>query len=291
VKRFLQRAFAAAFLASAAVAADAAGTPHCHSPFVGAVAVDAKTGNTILSSSPDAECYPASCTKLMTARLALKAVKSGKLALTDRLAQSALSAAEKPSHLGIPVGATVSVDDALKALMVQSANDVAVMFAERLGGSVGGFVAMMNAEAKSLGMTRTTYESPNGYPPRGKERGFDRSTAADLAKLARAMLLEQPEILKYTSIVRFSIPEVRARDGRPHEMRNHNNLLWRPGYMVKEVDGLKTGFHNAGGFSVVATAASGKNRVIVVVSGSPTWKERDARAGAMVRDALGSLTW
>ena len=282
---------AAAFAAAFVLVASAAGTAHCHSPYVGAVAVNAKTGEIILSDSPNAECYPASCTKLMTARLVLKAVSSGKLSLKDRIVQSTLSAGEIPSHLGIAVGTSISVDDGLKALMVKSANDVAVMFAEKVGGGVPQFVAMMNAEAKSLGMAHTTYVSPNGCPPRTKGRGFDKSTASDLAKLARAMLREQPEILKYTSIVRFSIPEVRGRDGKPLVMKSHNNLLWRAGYHVPEVDGMKTGFHNAGGFSVVATASRGKSRVIVVVTGSPTWKERDSKAAAMVRDALGSLAW
>lgn len=288
------------FLLSLLLAAVAAAAPvqtaHRRTPYVGAIAVDCANGKVLFKDQENAECYPASCTKLMTARLALKAVRTGSLALNDRLVQSAVSFRERPSWLGIPPGASVSVKDGLAALMVQSANDVAVMFAEKIGGSTANFVAMMNAEAKRLGMSNTRFASPNGYPPpAGSKRGYDRSTAADLAILARSLLSEFPEILGYTSIESLTVPGVVTREGSLLQMYNHNNLLVgnRRNGLAKmtEVDGLKTGYHDAGGSSIVLTGQRNGKRAVVVVAGSSSAKVRDETAGRMLSDALFVITW
>ena len=270
-------------------------TAHRRSPYIGAIAVDAATGRVLYSDMAGRECYPASCTKLMTARLLLKAVKEGKLSMSDRLVQSKRSEREQPSHSGLRAGEEVSVDDAMKYLMLKSANDVAVMVAERLGGSVEGFVAMMNDEARALGMANTTYASPNGLPPpRGSSRGFDRSTAADLAKLARAILSEQPEILGWTRLAKARVP---THAGAIIEIPNHNNFLnndyrgWRRGVKMPEADGLKTGYIDAGGSSIVLTGQRAGKRAIVVVVGSASAPEREEAAGRMLSDALGALVW
>ena len=280
----------------AAVAAAPVQTEYRRTPYVGAIAVNAANGEVIRRDNEQRECYPASCTKLMTARLALKEVAAGRLSLDDRLTQSEVSFREKPSWIGIPVGKSVSVRDGFKALMVQSANDVAVMFAERIGGSVTNFVAMMNAEAARLGMVRTVYASPNGYPPpKGSKRGFDRSTAADLARLAKALIDEFPQILEYTSQEMITIPGVLTKEGGLLQMYNHNNLLVgnkKTGIRkMPEVDGLKTGYHDAGGSSIVLTGRRNGKRAIVVVVGSSSAAQRDESAGVFLSDALGALDW
>lgn len=266
-------------------------TAHRRSPYVGAIAIEASTGNVLLEDNSTRECYPASCTKLMTLHLALKAIKEGKLNLEDRLYASRIAILEKPSILGLKEGESISVKSALGAIMVKSANDVAVMLAERIGGTKEKFIVMMNEEAAALGMKNTKYVTPNGYPPGTSKRGFDVSTAADLAILGRTIVNEQPEALDYTSIITLNIPEIKAKDGRLLDMQNHNNFLWKRHLRMKEVDGLKTGYHDAGGSSIVLTGKRNGKRAIVVVTGSATAAERDQAAGKMLQDALGALVW
>ena len=275
--------------AALAFAAPALQTSHRRSPYVGAIAVDAQTGRMLLSDSADRECYPASCTKLMTARLLLKAVREGKIAPNERLVQSKRSAAEVPSKIDLLPGETITVRDALTALMLKSANDIAVVIAERIGGSVEAFAEMMNAEAVALGMSDTRFVSPNGLPPpKGSKRGFDRSTAADLAKLGVAIVREQPELLSFTSKASAKIP---GRKGAPLLLQNHNKFLWKKGVKMSEVDGLKTGYIDAGGSSIVLTGTRGGKRAIVVVVGAATSSEREEHAGRLLRDALSALSW
>jgi len=275
--------------AGAALAQGGVQTAHRRSPYVGAIAVEPATGRVLFRDNADRECYPASCTKLMTARLLLKQVAEGKLTLQDRIAQTQRSAREQPSRIGLLAGETISVDDAMKALMLKSANDIAMAIAEHIGGSVEGFVEMMNAEARSLGMTRTVFASPNGLPPPPKSgRGFDRSTAGDLAKLGTAIVNEQPEMLEYTKLASAVVP---GSKGVAVPIQNHNNFLWKKNVKMQGVDGLKTGYIDAGGSSIVLTGTRAGKRAIVVVVGSSTAKEREAAAGRMLSDALGAITW
>lgn len=292
--RYSLLAFVAAVLAVYCGAA-AIQMEHRRSPYVGAIAVDASNGRVLFSDSADRECYPASCTKLMTARLLLKAVAEGKLSPDDRIVQSKRSAREEPSRIGLLPGESMSIDEALKSLMLKSANDIAVAIAECIGGSVEVFVGMMNDEARRLGMDDTTFASPNGLPPpRGSKRGFDRSSAADLAKLGVAIVKEQPNILEYTKL---PFATVTGSKGVAVPISNHNNLLnkdyrgWRRDVKVSEVDGLKTGYIDAGGSSVVVTGTRSGKRAIVVVVGSASAQERDQNASRMILDALGAIAW
>lgn len=266
-------------------------TAHRRSPYVGAIAIDVQSGRVLREDNSNKECYPASCTKLMTLRLTLKAIKEGKLDLEDRVYASRVAIQEKPSSLGLKEGESISVKSALGAIMVKSANDAAVMLAEKVAGSKAAFIEMMNEEARALDMTSTKYVTPNGYPPGASKRGYDVSTAADLAKLGLAILKEQPEALEYTSIITLNIPEIKARDGRLLDMQNHNNFLWKKQWRMKEVDGLKTGYHDAGGSSIVLTASRQGKRALVVVVGSASAVERDTAAGRLMSDALGALVW
>lgn len=271
----------------AAGPARAANGSHRRSPCLSYLALDAQTGKVLASEGIRREAYPASCTKLMTMRMAFRAMKLGRFSLDDYAVQSERSAAESPSKIGLAPGERMKIDDAFKALMVKSANDVAVMLAEKVGGTVENFVDLMNIEARRIGMKNTHYVTPNGLPPpKGSKRGFDVSTAEDLAKLAMVLLRENPEILEYTSLASTTIP---GPGGNAVWLQNHNNLLWKKGVAVKEADGLKTGYINAGGSSLVLTGARNGKRAIVIVLGSNSAAERDALAAKLLKESLDKL--
>lgn len=297
-------------------------TEHRKSPYVGAVSVNLKTGQTIFSANPDAKAYPASVTKLMTALLVLEDVKSKRYSLSDKVTATADVYRSEPSWVGLKVGEKMSVGDLLTALMVESANDVAIALAVHSAGSLEAFVAKMNAKAKSLGMNSTTYYNPNGLPPNPAKRypwkSFNVSTAADQAKLAVELLRNHPGMVDFTSVktcdlvktaggYRVSVTrQTNKREQITHlaegekiekAMKNHNNVMRMDNLKIinadgtEAVDGLKTGYIDAGGSSVVMTAKRGKNRVIVVVLGSSSAKERDTAARGLICDALGATAW
>ncbi len=288
----MRQIFALAFIAIFACSAIGAlrlDTEYRRSPYVGAIAIDAATGKIILTDHAERKCYPASCTKLMTMYLALEAVHAREISLTDSLFTSPESLAEKPSISGLKAGDGFTLENALRTLMVKSANDVAVMVAMHVAGTVDAFVTRMNLKAKALGMKDTHFVTPNGYPPsKGSKRGFDASTAYDLALLAKALITNYPEILQYTSIAEL---KVRTLKGETLEYKNHNNLLANPKTRIVGVDGLKTGYHDAGGCSIVLTAKRQGKRVIAVVVGSQKAVERDENAGRFLTDALGAISW
>ena len=182
-------------------------------------------GTVFYSEDPDSQWFPASLTKLMTAYVTFQALKRGEVQPDTKLTCTKNAVDQAPSKLWLPVGGQITVDIALKVLIVKSANDVAVMLAEGVGGSEEAFVARMNEAAQKLGMTRTHYANPNGLPD-------DRqvTSARDLAKLTRAIIVEFPE---YADI--FALPSVTV--GKK-VLRTHNRLLASfPG-----ADGMKTGF-------------------------------------------------
>ena len=280
----MRQLFAIIFILVSALGFGAEGV-HRKSPYLSYIVMDADSSAVLGCSNATKEAYPASCTKLMTARLVYKARKLGRITDSTRFVQSKRSKQESPSKLDLAVGESISYDDAMKALFLKSANDVAVMMAEKVGGSVENFVELMNLEAKKLGMKHTRYVSPNGLPPpKNSKRGFDVSTAQDLAILAQALVRENPEILDYTSLANTTIT---GAGGQPLWLQNHNNILWKKQYKVKGADGLKTGYNNAGGSSIVLTGRrDGGHRVIVVVLGSSSAAERDANAAHFLEDAL-----
>lgn len=294
-----------AFWLALTVCTVSAQSQYRRSPYVGAIAVACSDGRVLLSDNPDRICYPASCTKLMTAYLVLDAVKRGEVRLSDRIAHTPESLAEKPSVSGLLRGDTVTIDEALKILMVKSANDLAVLLAQHVHDRIVGasgvsgaekvrwFVNRMNETAAALGMHNTVFVTPNGYPPPlGSKRGFDRSTARDLSLLGRSILSVHPEIVSYTKIRSLS---VKSGKGMILNYTSHNNLMiGKPKSGIArnpEVDGLKTGYHNAGGSSVVITGERNGQRAVVVVVGSSSAAERDRAAGNMISDALCALDW
>lgn len=271
------------------------------SPYVGAVSVDADTGRILFASNIDTPAYPASVTKLMTAFLVLDDIKAGRLSLADQVVASPTKTRRdvhlrQPSAIGLKPGQSVSVDTMLKAIMVKSANDAAVFLAEKCSGSMEAFVARMNDKARSLGMTSTRFYNPNGLPPykRSETDNFNVSTCRDLAIMARSLIRTHPEILKYTSL---KVCELELPMQGAVRFVNHNNVMVKDKLKVinpdgsEATDGLKTGYIDAGGSSVVITGKRGDKRAIVVVLGSNTAAERDEAAREKLRDALDALSF
>lgn len=273
-------------------------------PYRGAVAMDADRGTVLFADHANRTGYPASCTKLMTLLLVLEDLKAGRYARTDRATASAYAARMEPSKIGLRAGQSMTIDDLLYALMLKSANDGAVVLAEHAAvahGETGtnrlarvtAFIARMNRRARELGMTSTRYASPNGLPPpRGSTRGFDVSTAKDLARLACA-LVAIPEVLAYTSRPSYTVTD---GDGKPLSFANHNYFLPRnrdpKGFAVAVpgCDGLKTGYTMASGSSIILTAQRNGRRVVAVVLGSAGRQTREEAAGRILRDALDAVS-
>ncbi|MBQ7252045.1 MAG: D-alanyl-D-alanine carboxypeptidase [Kiritimatiellae bacterium] len=255
-------------LAAAASAASIA-----RSPYVGAIVVDAADGRVLFEDRADAAAYPASCLKLMDLMLVLDRVADGRLSLSGEVTASRAASQMGGSQVYLAEGEHFPLEDMLYALMIQSANDAALAIAEHVAGTREGFVSLMNQKAKELGMATTRFHSPHGLPP-GKGQQPDVSTPRDFAKLCTALLREHPEALRYTSET-YRV----FRQNPLFEMRSHNHLLGSVG----GCDGLKTGYFRDAGYSIAATAARDGRRAIVVVMGSPTREERDAKA----RELLG----
>ena len=238
--------------------------------------VEADTGKVLQADNATMPWYPASVTKIMTAYVTLKAVKEGRLSLDTVLTVSPVAASQSPSKMGFRPGIQVTVDNALKMMMVKSANDMAVVLAEGVGGSIDGFSAMMNQTAQKLGMTQTSYVNPNGLPADGQI-----TSARDLAILARAVIRDLPEYEYF-----MHIPSIRY--GR-RITQNFNKLIGRyPG-----ADGFKTGFICASGYNLVASATRNGKRLIAVVLGASSGQARAVRAAQLLERGFGGngLGW
>ncbi|HYD14937.1 MAG TPA: D-alanyl-D-alanine carboxypeptidase family protein [Hyphomicrobium sp.] len=239
-----------------------------------ALVFDPSDGKVLYAEDADDQWHPASLTKIMTAYLTFEALKAGKLTLEQRIPYSELCQQQPPSKLGLHIGANLTVDQALKALIIKSANDVAVMLAEAISGSQGEFVARMNQTAKALGMTRTQFVNPNGLPAPEQV-----TTARDLGKLARAVVKDYPEYSSYWSM--FD-----ARLGKIY-IGTHNGLL----RTFDGADGMKTGFICDSGFNVVASATRDGRRVMAVVLGEATGGQRTVRAANLLEHGFQSYGW
>ncbi|MGZ6016292.1 MAG: D-alanyl-D-alanine carboxypeptidase [Phenylobacterium sp.] len=223
-----------------------------------AIVVDAKTGEVLYDRSPDAPRYPASITKVMTLYLTFEALSQGKLSLSDTLTISPHAASMAPTKLGLHPGETISVDDAIRAIAVKSANDMAVALAERIGGSEPRFATLMTLRAQELGMTNTRFVNASGLPD-----SRQLTSARDIALLSRSVMRDFPQYYSYFGQRQFTF--------RGETMGNHNHLLdSMPG-----VDGLKTGYTNASGFNLAASAVQNGRRLIAVVLGGSSVAARD----------------
>ena len=238
--------------------------------------IEADSGKVLQAENATYPWYPASVTKIMTAYVALKAVKDGRLTLDSLLTVSPTAAAQSPSKMGFKPGTQVTLDNALKMMMVKSANDMAVVIAEGVGGSIDGFSAEMNKTAQRLGMTQTSYVNPNGLPADGQI-----TSARDLGILARAVIRDLPEYEYF-----YHIPAIKF--GR-RVTANFNKLIGRyPG-----ADGMKTGFICASGFNLVATATRNNKRLIAVVLGASSSAQRAAKAAQLLERGFNGnkLSW
>jgi D-alanyl-D-alanine carboxypeptidase len=238
--------------------------------------VEADTGKVLQADNATYPWYPASVTKLMTAYVTLKAVKDGHITLDTLFTVSPVAASQSPSKMGFRPGIQVTVDNALKMMLVKSANDMAVVLAEGVGGSIDGFSAQMNEAAQRLGMTQSSYVNPNGLPADGQI-----TSARDLAILARAIIRDLPEYEYFVHI-----PSIRY--GR-RVTQNFNKLIGRyPG-----ADGFKTGFICASGYNLVASATRNGKRLIAVVLGASSGQMRAVRAAQLLERGFANnqLAW
>lgn len=231
-------------------------------------------GKLLYAEEPDSLWHPASLTKIMTAYVTFQAIREGKLALEQKIPCSLVATLQPPSKVGLNVGAEMSVEKALQAVIIKSANDVTVMLAEAVSGSETAFVARMNATAKKLGMSRTHFVNTNGLPDPGQI-----TTARDLAKLARAVVSEFPEYASF-----WAMTDMRIGNKR---LGSHNALLKTyPG-----ADGLKTGFTCDSGFNVVASATRDGRRLMAVVLGETSGNERAVRAASLLEHGFQTYGW
>ena len=238
--------------------------------------VEADSGKVLEAQNATYPWYPASVTKMMTAYVTLKAIKEGRVTLDTLLTVSPVAASQSPSKMGFRPGTQVTVQNALAMMLVKSANDMAVVLAEGVGGSIDGFSALMNQNAQRLGMTQTSYVNPNGLPADGQI-----TSARDLAILARAIIHDLPEYEYF-----YHIPAIRF--GRKIT-NNFNHLIGRyPG-----ADGFKTGFICASGYNLVGSATRNGKRLIAVVLGSTSGHMRAVRAAQLLERgfANNTLSW
>lgn len=220
--------------------------------------MDAETGRILHQTNADTRNYPASLTKMMTMYMVFDALESGEWQLNKRLRVSRKAARQPASRLGLTPGTSITVKQAILALVTRSANDVAAVIAENMSGSERKFALHMTAKARKLGMSRTTFRNASGLPHRGQM-----STARDMARLARALIRDHSRHYHYFSTTQFKY------GGRVH--RNHNKLL----VSYEGTDGIKTGYIRASGYNLVASVKRGGQRLIGVVFGGNSSKQRN----------------
>jgi D-alanyl-D-alanine carboxypeptidase len=235
------------------------------------IVVDVDSGRVIEEFDALRPWYPASTTKLMTIYVTFEAIRAGEISLDTEITYSANAASQPPSKMGFRPGTMLTLDNALKMMMVKSANDIAVAVAEAVGGSIDGFANRMNAAALRLGMTRSHFTNPNGLPD---ENNY--SSARDMALVARALLTEFHDYADYYKLHAIQI------GGKV--LKNYNTLLARyPG-----ATGMKTGFICASGYNLVASAKRGEREVIAVIFGQYGGKIRAERAAKLLNDGFAS---
>ena len=240
-----------------------------YAPPFSAIVVDANTGRTMYAVDETAPRHPASITKVMTLYLLFEQLERGTLSLDSDLRASSRSAAQAPSKIGIRPGETISVEDAIKAIVTKSANDVACTIAENIAGSEEEFAERMTRKARQLGMTGTVYRNASGLP-----NPEQITTARDLTILGRAIQEKFPRYYKYF--------QTRSFEWAGRNIGNHNRLLGR----IEGVDGIKTGFTNASGFNLLTSARIDGRHVVGVVLGGRSGASRDNIMANLIRTNL-----
>ena len=233
------------------------------------IVIDADTHEVLHARNADEPRYPASLTKVMTLYMLFDALEAGEVTLDERLMVSRFAASQAPSNLKLRPNSSITVSDAIGALVTKSANDVAVVVAERLGRTETRFAQLMTIKAQSLGLENTRFVNASGLPDSRQV-----STARDLAILAEAMFDNHGESYHYFSRPRFSWA------GKTY--KNHNELL----ETVEGVDGIKTGYTRASGFNLMTSAERDGHRIIAIMLGGSTSKSRNAHVAALVEAAF-----
>jgi len=236
------------------------------------IVIDAETQDVLHARFADEPRYPASLTKVMTLYMLFDALKTGSLGLHDQLTVSRLADSQPASDLGLRAGTEISVEDAIYALITKSANDVAVVVAERLGGTEERFAALMTVKAAHLGLESTRFYNASGLPD---ERQL--TTARDMAVLAEALLENHGDYYHYFSNERFTWKRT--------TFRNHNRLL----ESVPGVDGIKTGYTRASGFNLMTSAVRDGRRIIVVMLGGNSARARNTHVTQLVEAAYTAI--
>jgi D-alanyl-D-alanine carboxypeptidase len=255
--------------------ADAASARRSHRPKPGAgesyepsyasIVVDANSGAVMQATNADSPRHPASLTKIMTLYLLFERLEQGKVKLTTDLPVSARAAVQAPSKLGLKPGESIRVETAIRAIVTKSANDVAVIVAEALGGDEPSFARMMTAKAQALGMSQTVYRNASGLPDDQQI-----TTARDQATLGRAIQDRFPNYYQYFA--------TRTFEYRGKSIRNHNHLLGS----VDGLDGIKTGYIHDSGFNIVTSVRRANHYVVAVVFGGRSANARDARVRSLI---------
>ena len=243
------------------------------SPAFSALVVDANSGRTLYSADENGLRHPASITKVMTLYLLFEELDRGAMTLRTQIPISEHAAAQEPSKLGLAPGDTISADDAIKAVVTRSANDIAVAIAEAVGGSESNFADMMTRKAHALGMANTVYVNASGLP-----NDQQITTAHDLTILGRSLEERFPRYFRYFSTAQFDF------DGEV--IGNHNHLLGR----VDGVDGIKTGYTRASGFNLLTSVHRDGRSLIAVVMGGRSAAGRDRIMENLIADHIGEAS-
>jgi len=223
-----------------------------------ALVVDGATGKVLYARNETAERHPASLTKMMTLYLLFDALKAGKITMQTQMPVSFHASIQKPTKLFLRPGQTIDVDTAIRAIVIRSANDVAVVIAEALGGTESHFAEMMTERARQLGMKETNYHNASGLPD-----PLQITTAQDLAVLAHHLAYDYPQYFPYFGLSGFNY--------KGTWYPTHDNLIGR----YDGADGIKTGYTGASGFNLVSSVTRGNTHVIAVVMGGRTAVRRD----------------
>ncbi len=235
-----------------------------------ALVVDARTGSVLHNEDGNALRHPASLTKMMTLYLVFQDLKAGRLKLSTPLRVSRRAAGMPPSKLGLKAGSTITVEQAIKALVIKSANDAAATIGENLGkGSESAFAVRMTRTARNIGMGRTTFKNASGLPNPAQV-----TTAKDLATLGLRLMRDFPQYYPYFRATSFTF--------KGRIIRSHNRLVGR----FDGTDGIKTGYINASGFNLVTSTRRDGKRVVGVVLGGKTASRRDAYMMRIISLAL-----
>ncbi|RWC87907.1 MAG: D-alanyl-D-alanine carboxypeptidase [Mesorhizobium sp.] len=234
-----------------------------------AIVVDGKSGKQLFEVNSTAQRYPASLTKMMTLYLLFEAMDTGRVTKETQIPVSDHAASQPPTKMRFRRGETIDVDSAIRAIVVKSANDVAVAVGEYLGGSEDQFAAMMTSKARQLGMSSTTFRNASGLPDDGQM-----TTAHDMAVLGMSLQRRFPQHFHYFSESDFMF--------RGRLVRGHNDMLGR----VRGVNGIKTGYIRASGFNIVTSYEADGRQLIVVVMGADSARQRNDHVEALIQRSL-----